>query len=416
MKRIVILCDGTWNRSDSATPTNVVRFAQAMRPVDPVGVAQVPVYVQGVGTGRGPTRWLRGADAVLGGAFGLGLMDVLVEAYRHLVFLHEPGDEIFVLGFSRGAYTARSLVGLIRSTGIVDRDALHRIPEAVARYRTLDDPDTHPGSEASHAFRARISTRVTTSEAERLWRGTEGHPDAAVLRIRYLGVWDSVGALGVPASVPVLGHWTARKHRFHDAALSSMVESARHAVALDETRRAFAPTRWDNVAALNEAAAAAGADPADPPYRELFFAGDHGSVGGGGDVLDLSSIGLLWVIEGAQAAGLGFDARALQAIRAAQNPHGPLRNRSRPAAGWGERLTRMRPRPRRGPDAVSQLHSSVLVRYAAEAKGRGFRPYRPASLARLEAALAEAARRDGRGGAHLVTTPAPPRDDPRPAS
>jgi len=81
-----------------------------MEAVDATGVPQIPIYVQGVGTGRGPTQRL---DSLLGGAFGLGLLSNIEEAYRHLVFLYEPGDEIFILGFSRGAYTARSLAGFI---------------------------------------------------------------------------------------------------------------------------------------------------------------------------------------------------------------------------------------------------------------------------------------------------------------
>lgn len=382
MKRIVLLCDGTWNRSDSATPTNVVRFAQAMLLADPSGTAQVPVYVQGVGTGRGPTPTLQKLDALLGGAFGKGLMANIEEAYRHLVFNYAPGDEIFVLGFSRGAYTARSLTGFIRSTGILDRDALHRIPEAVTRYRTMGDDDTHPSSDASHSYRADISPRVVTSQKEADWRAARGLPEAPLLSIRYLGVWDSVGALGVPAHVPVLGHWTARKYRFHDAALSSMVQSARHAIALDERRRSFAPTRWDNVNELNASSSSEIA-----PYSELFFAGDHGSVGGGGDITELSSIGLTWIIEGAQASGLSFDERILDNIRAEQNSMGPLRNTTTPSTGVIDRLTRWRPLDRTGPENLEDLHSSVAERWNAEAKSEGFRPYRPGSLRQVHERL-----------------------------
>ncbi len=376
MKRIVILCDGTWNRSDSTTPTNVVRFAQAMRLVDAAGIVQIPIYFQGVGTGRGPTPGLRRIDSLLGGAFGLGLMSNLIEAYRHLVFLYEPGDEIFVLGFSRGAYTARSLTGFIRSTGIIDRDALHYIPKAIERYRTMGDPTTHPSTDDSHAFRAELSTRVVTSEAEQSWRREAGLSEAPILRIHYLGVWDSVGALGVPVSIPLLGRWTAQKYRFHDANLSSMVQSARHAVAIDERRRSFAPTRWENIDQLNETAEAGQV----APYLEQFFAGDHGSVGGGGDISELSSIGLSWIIEGAQDAGLGFEEEALQQFAREQDPMGPLRNTKAAPSGLMNRIMRLRPLDRVGPSSPKDLHSSDLQRWAAEVKSEGFEPYRPASL------------------------------------
>jgi uncharacterized protein (DUF2235 family) len=336
MKRIVILCDGTWNRSDSKTPTNVVQLAQAVEPIDPCGIVQVPIYIQGVGTGEGVSSLSRTLDALLGGAFGWGLLENIGEAYRHLVFLYEPGDEIYIFGFSRGAYTARSLTGFIRSTGIINRDDLSRIPDAIRRYRTLNDPArTHPGSEESHLFRAEISPRVVTSQKEADWRTQRGMPRAPVLNIAFLGVWDSVGALGVPAHIPLLGEWAKRRYRFHDADLSSMVRAARHAVALDERRRSFAPTRWTNVAKLNAEAL----DPAKEPYRELFFAGDHGSVGGGGDIRDLSSIALRWIMDGASDAGLAFNAQRVQAIGADENPMGPLRNTRQPPTGFVNWLT-----------------------------------------------------------------------------
>ena len=385
MKRIVILCDGTWNRSDSETPTNVVRFAQAMKGIDSHGIVQVPIYVQGVGTGRGPTKLSRKMDSWLGGGLGWGLMANIEEAYRHLVFLWEPGDEIYVIGFSRGAYTARSLTGFIRSTGIVDRNALSRVPEAIKRYRTMEDDTTHPSSDESHAFRAEMSPRVVTSPKEAAWRAARGLPEAPLLRIDYLGVWDSVGALGVPAHIPVLGRLTARRYRFHDADLSSMVRSARHAVALDERRRTFTPTRWTNVAELNEGHVSED----EPPYQELFFAGDHGSVGGGGDITALSSIGLEWVIQGARQAGLEFDAKRLQEIRQEQDHMGPLRNTTEPLTGALNWFMHRDPVDRDGPSTIEELHPTALARWQAEAKSETFVSYRPGSLARIHDRLLE---------------------------
>ena len=394
MKRIVILCDGTWNRSETPHPTNVVRLARALRPVADDGIVQVPVYLAGVGTGQGVTPFARWSDRVLGGAFGLGLMDNVVAAYRHLVFLHEPGDEIFVFGFSRGAYTARSLAGFLRSTGIIDRDRMHLLPEAVARYRKRGDPRTHPNSSQSHEFRARLSLRVVTGRPEADWRLIEGMPEAPRLRIAYLGVWDTVGALGVPQHLALARVLNGQRHGFHDTDLSSLVRSARHAIALDERRPAFAPARWGNLDRLNGDRRGDGA-----PYQERFFAGDHGSVGGGGDILDLSSIALDWVAEGAQAAGLGLDPAEMARIRAAQNPFGPLHNFRVRRQGIGDWLTRRNPRDRAGPDRVEELHGSVHLRWSAEAKGAGFAPYRPGSLRRIAADLAalHAETLEGRG-------------------
>lgn len=382
-KRIVILCDGTWNRSDAPNPTNVVRLARAIRPVAADGTVQVPIYLAGVGAGRGVTWLSRQSDRILGGAFGWGLMDNVVDAYRHLVFLHEPGDEIFVFGFSRGAYTARSLVGLVRSTGIIDRDRMHLLPEAVARYRTRRDPRTHPDSNQSHDFRARLSLRVVTSQPEADYRLLEGMPEAPRLRVAYLGVWDTVGALGVPGHMALAPLLTGQRHGFHDTDLSSLVCRARHAIGLDERRPAFEPARWSNLDRLN-----GGAKGDDAPYQERFFAGDHGSVGGGGDILDLSSIALDWIAQGAQAAGLALDDAELGRVRAAQNPFGPLHNVRVPRQGFAEWLTRLKQRDRAGPDRLSDLHPSVHLRWTAEAKSAAFKPYRPGSLRRIEAELA----------------------------
>ena len=209
-------------------------------------------------------------------------------------------------------------------------------------------------------------------------------PAAPVLNVAFLGVWDSVGALGVPAHIPLLGEWAKRRYRFHDADLSSMVRAARHAVALDERRRSFAPTRWTNVAKLNAEAQ----DPSKEPYQELFFAGDHGSVGGGGDIRDLSSIALRWIMNGASAAGLAFNAERLKAIGAEENPMGPLRNTRQPSTGFVNWLTRLLPRDRQGPETIAELHPSVLARWAAEAKSVGFEPYRPGSLSALHQEIA----------------------------
>jgi uncharacterized protein (DUF2235 family) len=284
-----------------------------------------------------------------------------------------------VFGFSRGAYTARSLAGLIRSTGIIGRDALDRMPEAVARYRSRQE-DTHPNRDASHAFRADISPRVVTSRAEAEWRAARGLPEAPRLRIAFLGVWDTVGALGVPADLLGLRRLTARHYRFHDAELSSLVRSARHAVALDERRRTFEPTLWQNVPELNAEAD----DGGPPPYRQIWFAGEHGAVGGGGDLRDLSSIALAWMVEGAQSAGLAFDPEQLDALRAEQNELGPLSGASAPGRGLVNRITRLRLQDREGPERFDDLHPAVYRRWSARPADGSGPPYRPGSLARIE--------------------------------
>jgi uncharacterized protein (DUF2235 family) len=239
MKKLVICCDGTWNRLDNRNVTNVVRMAQAVasRAVD--GSPQIVCYDEGVGSGRAVAET---TDRVLGGAFGSGLMTRVEQAYRFLAFNHDPGDEIYIFGFSRGAFTARSLAGLIRNCGIVEQRQARRIGEAIALYRERG-PESHPDAEKSCAFRASVSPRAYLNERDLEWRRRDGgfrEADCRRLRIRYLGVWDTVGALGIPAHIMFSSHFN-KSYQFHDHNLSSVIESARHAVALDEFRRSYEP-------------------------------------------------------------------------------------------------------------------------------------------------------------------------------
>lgn len=375
MKKIVILCDGTWNRIDSATPTNVVRLGQLLRTSDPVGIPQIPIYVQGVGTAQGVGKVSGLMERYLGGILGLGLYRNLIDAYIKLVFMYEPGDKIFIFGFSRGAFTARSLTGFIRATGIIPRDSLHLLPTAIARYQDKSQGSkTHPSSEQSHQFRLGSSPFVATSEKEMAWREERQQGEVTLLKISYLGVWDSVGALGVPRHLALASLFNRNKYAFHDASLSSMVKSARHAVALDERRRSFEPTRWDNVVSLN---AEHGDD--SLPYQELYFVGDHGSVGGGGEIVALSSIALGWIAEGAQKAGLTLQERDLADIRKSEDLFGPTTNTEKP--GFITRLMRKIGKDRSGPDTVDELHPSVFERWKQDTT------YDPRSLAHLKPQL-----------------------------
>ena len=367
MKRIVIACDGTWSRLDARFPTNVAKFAQAVLPVGTDGVAQVACHLDGVGTGRGTGRVARATDRLLGGALGEGLVATLEAAYRFLVFVYAPGDEVYLLGFSRGAYTARSLAGLIRNCGILERAHAAAIPAALALYRART-PETGPDADAACAFRVAHAGHVTTDPGEAAWRAARGLPAGAALRLAYVGVWDTVGGLGVPGRL-ALARWVNRGLAFHDTSLSPMVAAARHAVAIDERRRVFPPTLWDNLDAL-------GSGP-DTAYRQRWFPGDHSAVGGGGPVTSLSDDALVWIAEGAAAAGLALDPAAVAAWREARDCHGPLR-----ASGWSlGRLLALDSGDRAGPARVADLADAAVRRW------RGDPAYRPRTLARVAAAL-----------------------------
>lgn len=267
-KRLIVCCDGTWNTPDQTSrgqlvPTNVTKIALSVAAEDPAGVSQWLYYHPGVGVGR----W----DHFRGGAFGVGLSRNVIDAYRFLVNSFEPGDELFFFGFSRGAFTARSLVGLVRNSGVLRREHADRIKQAYALYRSRQ---AHPRGIAATLFR----------------RSYCHEP-----RIRFIGVWDTVGALGIPDLGFGLSRLFNRRWRFHDTTLSSHVDAAFQALAIDEKRRPFAPAVWQPQP-----------EATDQVLEQVWFSGVHCDVGGGYPATSLSDVALLWMVEKATGCGLAL--------------------------------------------------------------------------------------------------------------
>ncbi len=387
-KRLVFCFDGTWNTLDARFPTNVVLTAETVLPMAPDKKAQAIFYDEGVGTGR--------FERIGGGVFGWGLVNRLGDAYRFLTFNYTPGDEIFVFGFSRGAFTARSFVGLLRNCGIVSRSQAGRINEAIAWYRARTASKA-PDSLQSRRFRAEISPTVCVDEGEDAWRQANmpGYAagSAPLLKIRYLGVWDTVGALGVPTRYRLLTFFN-RKYRFHDTNLSTMVAAGRHAVAIDEQRKDFTPTLWSNVDELNRGAAA---DPVSPlaPYQERWFPGVHCGVGGGGDFRGLSDQALAWVWEGAQREGLALDSSVgSRLFELSPDPLSPVSPFDEEGFSLWKRMKSKivdglwRRADREGPSTLASVSASARRRWKADPETLPEKkPYRPPTLEELAAEL-----------------------------
>lgn len=339
-KRLVVCCDGTWNHRDQPNPTNVTKVFSAVAREDGPGRVQVPHYVRGVGT-----AWW---EKIRGGVFGMGLSRGVVTAYRWIAESYEPGDELFLFGFSRGAYTARSTAGLIRNCGIVRQPTEARISEAYEIYRSEEPPD---------------GPRATA------FRDAHSHPLAP---IRFIGVWDTVGSLGIPVGDNAITRWINRRWGFHNTDLSRYVENAFHALAIDEVRRPYSPTLWS---APEDA-------PPEQTVEQVWFTGAHSDVGGGFAQTGLSDLALLWMAERAEECGLTFSADALRPGQRAAAPGMPMPIRPDPLGPLHNRpsgLFRFVPtRPRTGIGQALRGHESVAT--SAVLRTERDVSYRPVSL------------------------------------
>ena len=297
MKRLVICCDGTWNTpdtkdGDAAAPSNVVKMARAVRPLDGDGNVQVSYYDEGVGS-RGSL-----ISRMWAGATGGGLEENVNEAYLFLVDNYAPGDELFFFGFSRGAFTVRSLAGMIRKCGLVAKQHADHTMDAYWLYRdpakAVDGPD---------ALKFRNDYDVD-----------------AKIDMRFLGVWDTVGALGIPWR-PLA--FTRKKHEFHDLKLSTYVANAFQALAIDEQRVHFPPAIWEVQAPHSSEVPVPFAEPSSPQrVEQTWFPGVHSNIGGGYASCGLSDIALKWMMDAAEAAGLALDQVYLDEL-AAKNVYKP---------------------------------------------------------------------------------------------
>lgn len=336
-KRLIVCCDGTWNTPDEKdegvdTCTNVTKMALGVATHDPDGTQQLVFYDKGVGTGP--------FDHWRGGAFGIGLSRKVQEAYMFLAQNFEPGDEVFLFGFSRGAYTVRSTAGFIRNSGLLKRPYRSKLDDAYELYRDRSDA-THPRAVESRLFRKSFSHDI---------------------RIKFIGVWDTVGALGIPdlPTIPAI----ASRWKFHDVTLSSYVDNAFQALALDERRKPFEPTLWQRQ------------DDAPPKQtlEQVWFSGVHTNVGGGYRDSGLSDITLEWMIRKATACGLAF-----VGIDSYPNPSGELRD----SMTWYYRLLGdgTRPLPAQRVDGKGKpMITNESVFETAKARWEDDRDYRPKNL------------------------------------
>lgn len=277
-KRLALFLDGTWNEvSDN---TNIWRFRALFSPQGSDGSEQRAYYGTGLGTKFG--------EKVRGGMFGAGIDTAITSAYEWLIDNHEPGDEIFIFGFSRGAYTARSLSGFISKCGLLQRGAPLGVNQLYKRYRRAD----------ARTVRTLIADQ---KEGKADFSFEEGWmlKFARAVPIKFIGVFDTVGALGVP--FPILRRLRGSAYPFLNTGLRQNNEYAFHAMAIDEHRKAFRPTLWTNQGATSAASR--------PIQRteQRWFVGAHANVGGGCFNDPLAQLPFKWLERKASALGLTFN-------------------------------------------------------------------------------------------------------------
>jgi T6SS, Phospholipase effector Tle1-like, catalytic domain len=265
-RRLIVCCDGTWNSPMEKQETNVVHLLRSIQPDTQVGgvsIPQISYYHLGVGTGNF-------LDRFLGGGAGIGLSSSVKACYAFLADNYREGDEISLFGFSRGAYVVRSVAGLIGLVGLLQKGEMFQFAQAWDYYRL-------PRGQRCPALLDKIAPR----------RHRE-------VEIACLGVWDTVGALGIPGS-----RVFSKDYAFHDTSLGTHVRHAFQALAIDERRGNFQPAIW----VKNEP---------DQVLDQVWFPGVHSNVGGGYRQHGLSDMTLLWMLSQLQRYGLiGIDVQAV---------------------------------------------------------------------------------------------------------
>jgi len=291
MRNLIIGTDGTWNKPDQfdrdrQVPSNVVKMVRAVQRSDS-GLCQLRWYAAGVGAGG----WI---DKMWGGVAGRGLFGNMRQAYTWLIDNFQPDDRLFMFGFSRGAFTVRSLAGMLQLCGI---------PVATAEMSS-----SQIASQASSIYR--ISDPIKRAAAGTDFRERNAsHPGV----VHFLGVWDTVGAMGLPTKGP-MGWLTRARHRFHNVQLGDNITHAYQALAINEQRAPFEPALWQQPC-----------PPQVQTVQQMWFPGVHANVGGGYVDAGLSDVALTWMMESAASHGLVFNPEYV-AQRVDPNVFGELRD------------------------------------------------------------------------------------------
>lgn len=316
MKNIVVCCDGTGNEI-SENISNVLKLYRVLRKTGKAA-AQVVFYDPGVGTLARPNPWTKlrqDTVTVLGLATGYGLDDNVLNAYRFLIQHYEEGDDIFLFGFSRGAYTVRVLAGMIHKVGLLAPPQSNLADAALTAYKQASAVVLDAGEDNSDAAGGDDDDPPQAAPAS---RDDQASQFARIIStrwptIKFLGVWDTVASVIVP-----------RPDRFYTFSLQTLaftqsnpsVKIFRQAIAIDERRRMFRLEPWAEPQVFMHNRFSAGHNAVPQDCVQVWFAGVHADIGGGYPEKEsgLSKFPLLWMIEEAVKSGLAVDPRTVNQL------------------------------------------------------------------------------------------------------
>ncbi|SPN99730.1 uncharacterized protein DNG_02581 [Cephalotrichum gorgonifer] len=365
-KRIIVCCDGTWNNTNkrgSGPPSNVSRLSGAIARKCCTGKPQIVHYHPGVGTEETTI------SHYVGGAFGTGILPDIVENYRFICDNYNPGDEIVILGFSRGAFTARSVASMVCNLGFLNRTGIDELPNIFHDYhhwadwtseskydekeylcaftlenymrvlrlkawreggkltKSMDEMKEELDREKREFFRKMTLQTVEGTEpgkkrmdllkmadmyrdmlhemslAKRVHNGDIIDYAPIEGKVSVVGVWDTVGSLGLPRMQWAPSNRNDRELRFASLDVHPGVDYAFHALALDEWRTAFGPTLWS----LHP-------DNKHTELRQVWFPGSHSNVGGGFEDQQIATIALAWMADQLTSVGVEFGRPEMQRI------------------------------------------------------------------------------------------------------
>jgi uncharacterized protein (DUF2235 family) len=331
-KNVAFFADGTWNHPGETqdglpADTNVYKMFK----MAPTSASQISQYDDGVGADGSAV------DQLLGGAIGDGLFAKVKQGHAFIAHAYRPGDQIYIFGFSRGAYTTRSLAGMIAICGLPDP----------AR---LTDPAV---DDAFDAYRTRTNRQPLLDALKEHYGNNQQNVEIAMV-----GVWDTVGALGIPGDL--FEGLDTDLYGFLDTTLHPDVKAAYHALSIDERRAEFVPTLWTPNGSST--------------LEQVWFTGVHADVGGGYAESGLSDIALSWMVKKAKSKGLLFDAGAFAQTTSVEPKHALDAAHDSWTPLWGFPKSRTVPG-----DAV--IANSVALRLA------NLPTYRPANVALTSAGV-----------------------------